>query len=271
MSTVTATVTSKDGTTIAFEQSGTGRTVVLVDGALTCRAFDRSEPHLADLLSERFTVVRYGRRGRGSSGDTLPYAIAREVEDLEALIDEVGGPAVVVGFSSGASLALAAAAALPGKLSKLVLYEAPYNDDAAAQQAWRDYTERLAALLAAGRRGDAVAAFMELTGAPAAAVAELRGTPVWPTLEAVAPTLAYDHIALLGERAAVPRAEAARVGVPTLVLDGGSSYPFMRETADLLAKFIPNAQRRTLEGQTHEVEASALAPVLTTFFGEEKV
>ena len=268
MSTVTSTVTSKDGTIIAFERSGTGPTVVLVDGALTYRALDRSEPHLADLLSERFTVVRYDRRGRGDSGDTPPYAVARETEDLEALIDEVGGPAFVVGFSSGASLALAAATALPGKLSKLALYEPPYNDDAAAQQTWRGYTEQLGALLAEGRRGDAVAAFMKLTGAPAEAVAEMRGTPVWPTLEAVAPTLAYDHIALLGESAAVPREGAARVGVPTLVLDGGSSYPFMHETAALLASLIPNAQRRTLEGQSHEVEASALAPVLTAFFGE---
>ncbi len=271
MNTVTSTVTSKDGTTIAFEPSGAGPAVVLVDGALTYRAFDRSEPHLADLLSERFTVVRYDRRGRGDSGDTLPYAVAREVEDIEALIDEVGGPAFVVGFSSGASLALAAAAALPGKLGKLALYEAPYNDDAAAQRTWRDYTEQLRALLAEGRRGDAVAAFMRLTGAPAAAVAELRKTPVWPTLEAVAPTLAYDHVALLGESAAVPREGAARVGVPTLVLDGGSSYPFMQGTADLLASLIPNAQRRTLEGQTHEVEASALAPVLTAFFEEENL
>lgn len=267
MSTVASTVTSKDGTTIAFEQSGAGRTVVLVDGALTYRAFDRSEPHLADLLSERFTVVRYDRRGRGDSGDTLPYAVAREVEDMEALMDEVGGPAFVVGFSSGAALALAAAA-LPGKLSKLALYEAPYNDDAAAQRTWQDYTAQLGALLAEGRRGDAVAAFMRLTGAPAAAVAEMRRTPVWPTFEAVAPTLAYDHIALLGERAAVPREQAARIGVPTLVLDGGSSFPFMHETADLLGELIPNAQRRTLEGQTHEVEASALAPVLTAFFGK---
>lgn len=268
------TVRSADGTTLAFTQSGTGPALIVVDGALVYRAFDQGGERLAALLSEHFTVYRYDRRGRGESADTpsshaRAYAVAREVEDLEALMGEAGGEAFVYGVSSGAALALEAALQLPGKVRKLALYEAPYNDDEAAREAWQDYTGQLRTLLAEDRRGDAVALFMRLTGAPADAVEEMRQAPVWPLFEAVAPTLAYDHIAILGDDASVPRERAARLAVPTLVLNGGASYPFMHETAETLAKTIPNAQRRTLEGETHEVTAEALAPVLTAFFREE--
>src|SRR5215207_4950196 len=151
------TVRSKDGTTIAFEQYGQGPAVILVDGALQYRAFDQGETQLTLLLAKHFKVIQYDRRGRGDSTDTLPYAVKREIEDIEALIDEAGGSAYVYGISSGAALAMEAAIALPGKVKKLAMYEAPYNSDEAAQQAWKVYTTELGELLAAGRRGDAVA------------------------------------------------------------------------------------------------------------------
>ena len=259
------TVTSKDGTKIAFDQSGQGPVVIFVDGALQYRAFDQGMVSLAELLSKHFTVIHYDRRGRGDSTDTQPYALEREIEDIEAIIDEVGGSAFLYGISSGAALAMEAAIKLGDKVKKLAMYEAPYNDDPAAQQTWREYTKQLDELLIAGRDGDAVGHFMMLVGAPPDQVDEIRQTPMWPLWEAVAPTLAYDHIAALGEDGTVPVEQAARVSVPTLVMDGGASFPFMHTTAIALANAIPHAQHRTLEGQTHEVDSEALAPVLVKF------
>ena len=261
-----STVTSKDGTKIAFDQSGSGQAIILVAGAIQYRAFDQGFAQLAGLLAPHFTVISYDRRGRGDSTDTQPYAVAREIEDIEALIDETGGAASLFGISSGGSLAFEAALALGGKVKKLAIYEAPYNDDEDARQAWKEYTRQLDELLAADRRGDAVALFMKLTGATDDQIDEVRQTPVWPLFEAVGHTLAYDHSAILGEEASVPTERAAGVAVPTLVMDGGASYPFMHETALALAEAIPHAQHRTLEGQTHEVAAEALAPVLVEFF-----
>jgi pimeloyl-ACP methyl ester carboxylesterase len=260
------TVTSKDGTTIAFDQSGQGPVLILVDGALQYRAFDQGMRQLADLLAPHFTVIHHDRRGRGDSTDTLPYAVEREIEDIAALIDQAGGSAFLFGISSGASLAFEAALALGGKVKKLAMFEAPYNSDHTAKQTWQEYTKRLADLLAAQRRGDAVALFMQLVGAPADSIDGMRQHPIWPLFEAVAPTLAYDHIAILGEDAAVPVERATRLAVPTLLLDGSASYPFMHETAVALANAMPNAQQRTLAGQTHEVAPEALAPVLIEFF-----
>ena len=260
------TVTSKDGTTIAFDQSGQGPAVILVDGALQYRAFDQGMAQLADLLAQHFTVIHYDRRGRGDSTDTQPYALEREIEDIDALIDEAGGPAFVYGISSGAALAMEAAIKLGDKVKKLAMYEAPYNDDEIAQQAWREYTQQLGELLEAGRAGDAVELFMMLVGATAADVEGIRQDPMWPLWEAVAPTLAYDHIAALGEDASVPTKRATSVTVPTLVMNGSESFPFMHVTAVALANAIPHAQHRTLEGQTHEVSSEALAPVLVEFF-----
>ena len=260
------TVTSKDGTTIAFDQWGGGPVVILVDGALQYRAFDQGMVDLANLLSQHFTVIHYDRRGRGDSTDTQPYALEREIEDIEAIIDEAGGSASLYGISSGAALAMEAAIKLRNKVTKLAMYEAPYNDDAASRQAWKEYTKQLGEILAAGRDGDAVGLFMMLVGATADQVEEIRQTPMWPLWEAVAPTLAYDHIAALGEEAAVPTDRAARVTVPALVMDGSASFPFMHATAQALASAMPNGEHRTLEGQTHEVAAEALAPVLIEFF-----
>ncbi len=256
------TVTSKDGTTIAFDRSGNGPALILVDGATMHRAMGSG---MAQRLARDFTVIQYDRRGRGDSTDTKPYAVQREVEDIDALIDEVGGSAFLVGFSSGAALAMEAAIELPRKVSGLAMYEAPYNSDEAARQRFREYRHRLDEAIRSGRRGDAMDLFMMYVGMPPDQLGGMHQQPMWPMLESVAPTLAYDA-AILGEDASVPVERAARVAVPTLVLDGGAGLPFMHTTATALSKAIPGAQHRTLEGQTHEVSPKAIAPVLVEFF-----
>lgn len=261
------TVTSKDGTRIAYDTIGQGPTVILVAGAFCSRYF-WSGPELAKLLAPHFTVYNYDRRGRGDSGDTRPYAIEREVEDIEALIDEAGGAASLYGHSSGAALSLEAALKLGKKVKKLAMYEAPYNDDAEAQRVWKQYIKHLTEALAADRRGDAAALFMELVGTPADQIEGMRHAPTWPMFEALAPTLAYDHAAILGDDASVPTERAASVTVPALVMNGGASYPFMYDTARALSQAIPHAELRTLEGQTHDVNLDVLAPVLVDFFSK---
>jgi pimeloyl-ACP methyl ester carboxylesterase len=259
------TVTSKDGTTIAFDQSGQGPAVILVDGALQYRAFDQGMAELADLLAQHFTVIHYDRRGRGDSTDTKTYELAREIEDIEALIDEAGGSAFLYGISSGAALALEAALALGGKVKKLAMYEAPYNDDKNARKGWKEYRQKLKELVAAGRKGDAVGLFMMLVGMPADQLEGMHQHPMWPLWEAVGLTLAYDAAAM-GEDGSIPSKRAARVPMPTLVMDGSESFPFMHGTAVALAKAMLKGQHRTLEGQTHDVSAEAIAPVLIEFF-----
>jgi len=257
------TVTSTDGTTIAYDAQGEGPAVILVDGALSVR---QGQLELAKLLAARCTVYGYDRRGRGDSADTRPYAVAREIEDLEALIDAAGGSACLYGHSSGGCLALEAAARLGGKIRKLALYEAPYNDDPAVRKPWATYIARLTEALADGRRGDAVALFMAFVGMPGEQIAGMRQAPVWAGLEAVAPTLAYDHTGILGPDLAVPAARAGRIATPTLVLAGGAGAPFMRVTAETLSQAMPRAELRILDGQTHDVDQAVLAPVLAGFF-----
>jgi pimeloyl-ACP methyl ester carboxylesterase len=262
------TVTSKDGTTIAFDQSGAGPALILVGGMFEQRAMESETAKLAafPLLAQHFTVIHYDRRGRGGSSDTQPFAVEREVEDIEALIDAAGGSAFVSGVSSGAALAFEAALKLPGKVKKVAMYEAPYNDDEAARQAWREFRQQLDLALAEDRRGDAIGLFMMLLGMPAEQLEEMRQYPLWPMWEGIAPTMAYDAAAV-GEDGSVPTERAASLTVPALVMDGGATpYPFMHESAMRLANAIPNSQQRTLEGQTHEVAAEALAPVLIEFF-----
>jgi pimeloyl-ACP methyl ester carboxylesterase len=257
--------TSKDGTTIAYDQSGKGPAVILVDGALCYRAFGPMAT-LSTLLAPHFTVFTYDRRGRGESGNTQPYALAREVEDIEALINAAGGSAFVFGTSSGGCLALEAVIQLGDKIKKLAMYEAPYNSDQTAPQEWKEYRTQLAELLAADRRGDAAALFMKFVGTPTDQIDGMRQAPMWPMFEAVAPTLAYDAAAM-GEDRSVPTKRAASVSVPTLVMNG-TVIPFMLDTANALAKAIPHAQHRTLEGQSHDVNLEVLAPVLVEFFAE---
>lgn len=261
-------IISKDGTAIAFSQSGEGDPVILVDGALCYRAFGPMEK-LAALLSKHFRVFTYDRRGRGESGDNAPYALEREIEDLEALIDEAGGSTFVFGISSGAALVLEAAISLGDKVKKLALYEAPYDSDEAARQRWKAYRKQLAELLTAGRKGDAVALFMMLVGMPAEHLEGVRQQPMWPLFEAIGHTLAYDAAAL-GEDGSVPIERVTNVSMPALIMDGAASFPFMHVTAVELTKALPNGELRTLEGQTHEVEAEILAPVLEKFYLEVK-
>jgi pimeloyl-ACP methyl ester carboxylesterase len=261
------TITSKDGTIIAFDQAGTGPALILVGGIFEQRAMDSETAQLAalPLLADYFTVVHYDRRGRGDSTDTLPFAVEREIEDIDALIGAAGGQAFLSGISSGAALAFEAARALGSKVKKLAMYEPPYNDDDDARRAWKEFRKQVTQALAEGRRGDAVGLFMLLLGVPADHLAEMHAYPSWPMWEAIAPTIAYDAAAL-GEDAAVPIGRAADLAVPTLIIDGGASYPFMHTSAAALAQAMPHAQHRTLEGQTHEVEASAIAPALVEFF-----
>lgn len=262
------TVTSKDGTTIAYDTVGQGPSVILVDGATGYRSAFAGDSDLARLLAPKFTVYTYDRRGRGESSDTQPFAVAREVEDIEALIDAAGGEAYVYGISSGGALALEAALGLPSKVKKLAIYEVPYDDSEAGVRAWKVYRAELDEFTAAGQRGDAVVLFMRFVGVPDEMIAGMRQSPMWPQLEAVAPTLPYDAAALGVDRT-VPKERAATLSVPTLIMDGGASIemmPFMRETAVSLTNAIPHAQHETLEGQRHDVDANVLAPVLAAFF-----
>jgi pimeloyl-ACP methyl ester carboxylesterase len=259
------TVTSRDGTRIAYDKSGNGPAVIVVNGALAERS---SNAELAPLLATRLTVYSYDRRGRGGSGDTKPYSVQREIEDIEALVDSAGGSAYVYGKSSGASLALQAASALGDKVKKLALYEAPYSEAGGASKEWREFRSKLDALLSADRRAEAIALFMKFVGAPDEAVAKMKASPAWPQMLAMAPTLAYDN-AVLGDDRAVPLTTAGKVKAITLVMDGSAStgpMPFMRSTANKLALVIPVAQRYVVEGQAHDVNPQVLAPILLKFF-----
>jgi pimeloyl-ACP methyl ester carboxylesterase len=252
-------VRSRDGTSIAYERIGSGPAVILVGGG----AGDRSEnaPLHAELRAG-FTVVNYDRRGRGLSGDTLPYAVEREIEDIEALIAEVGGSAHLYGVSSGGALALEAAAAGLA-IEKVAVYEVPYNLDDDWPQRWREYVDTLGALLAEDRRGDAFALFMRVAGAPEEAIASARESPMWPDLEALAHTLAYDAACLGDGRP--PTARLATIEQPTLVLTGGGGE-FYVPAADAIAASIPRAERLVLEGDSHVADPNVLAPVLERFF-----
>ena len=257
------TIISKDGTPIAFQRAGNGPAVILVDGALCCRA---SGP-LAELLATNFTVFTYDRRGRGDSGDTAPYSVEREVEDIEALVNEAGGSAFVYGTSSGAALALEAANRGLA-IRKLALYEAPLMVDDSRCPIPENQLARLNDLLSADRRADAVKLFLHLVGVPAIFVALMRLMPVWSKLTAVAHTLTHDIIILQDTRrdTSLPAGRWAAITAPTLVVDGGRSPASMRHAMRALASVLPNANLRTLKGQTHIVKPQVLAPALAEFF-----
>ncbi len=254
-------VISKDGTTIAFDRLGDGPAVILVSGGSVDRF---SNAGLADLLAADFTVYNYDRRGRGPSGDTLPYAIEREVEDIDAVVAAAGGSAHLYGSSSGAALALIAAEQLPGKITKLALWEPPFILDAKARPP-ADQVEQYNTMLAEGRRGDAARYFMEkIVRMPAEFVAGARSQPWWAATEALAHTLPYDAT-IMGDYS-LPTERAAAVSIPTIVLDGGASFGFMGPTADALAGVLPHGRRVTLAGQEHNIDPNVLAPALKEFF-----
>jgi alpha-beta hydrolase superfamily lysophospholipase len=254
------TVTSADGTIISIDRQGEGPAVVLVTGGSVDRS---SNAGLAALLATDFTVYNYDRRGRGESGDTAPYAVEREIEDLDAVIGAADGSASVYGTSSGAALA-AAAAARGLAITNLALWEPPYIiDDRPRPPA--DTARIYRELVAAGRRGDAVEYFMaKVVGMPAEFVAGARNSPWWPAQEALAHTLAYDA-EIMGDYT-LPVDRYASIKARTIVLDGGASPAWMRNTARTVASVIPGAQHRTLEGQEHNVDPAAMAAALREFF-----
>lgn len=259
-------VISRDGTRIAYDELGGGPPVILVGGAFNTRTFGPNAG-LAPSLAEHFTVINYDRRGRGGSTDTAPYAVEREIEDLEALIEVSGGSAHVFGISSGAALALEAANSGLA-IEKLALYEAPFIVDDSRAPVPDDYLPRLEGMVAADRRSEAVKLFLRQgVGVPAVFVAMMRMMPAWSKLKAVAPTVIYDAILVNDYRRGepLPSDRWTSVTMPTLVAVGGKSPEWMRNAMRELANVL-DAEHRTLEGQTHIVKPEALSPVLVDFF-----
>ncbi|MFD5258800.1 alpha/beta fold hydrolase [Streptomyces bobili] len=252
---------SRDGTSLAYARAGQGPAVILVSGAMSTGG---TVAPLAGLLAPYFTAFWYDRRGRGESGDTAPYAVEREVEDLAALIEAAGGEAALYGVSSGGALALeAAAAGLP--VSRVAVYETPFADFSEGGAEERAaYTEHLTEALAHDRRGDAVELFLRLTGLAEEMIQGARQSPMWPAMEGIAPTLAYDD-AVMGD-GLVPRERLASLDAPVLSLVGSASPDWLRRAARAVAEAAAKGTYRSLEDQTHMVDPNVLAPVLTEFF-----
>ena len=260
-------LTSKDGTTIGFEVEGAGPVVILVAGATQYRAVDQNiTPSLVRQLADSYTVVTYDRRGRGESSDTWPYAVAREVEDIEALIDALGGEAFVFGMSSGAVLALEAAAALPRKIKALALYEPPIDVEKSSA-AYRQDHAAMAALAREGKGEEMMSTFLSSVGMSAEALAGFKASPSWPAFANVGLTIEHDYRILADARAGdTPPERWQNAIMPVLVLDGDRSFPFMSAGADWVASILHSAQRITLADQSHEYDPNVMAPVLQVFF-----
>jgi pimeloyl-ACP methyl ester carboxylesterase len=269
---MTRHVVSRDGTRIACDRSGRGPALIIVDGALCSRGFGPSAK-LTRELEGQFTVVRYDRRGRGESGNTLPYDPAREVEDLAALIEDAGGSASLLGLSSGGALSLhAASAGLP--VDRVIAYEAPYVQEqagaggASAEVAHEAHLQRL---VETGDRGGAVTYFMrDMVGAPAFVPIMMRlFFWMWPKLVAVAHTLPYDAALMTGFR--VPRAAFAAITRPVLVLNGTKTDVRLKAAARAVAETIPTAQHDELAKQTHNVNPAVLARAVRGFLGHPQL
>ena len=258
---MTSYVTSHDGTEIAFDRLGAGPPVVVVGGLLCDR---QRMQDLADHLALWFTVVNYDRRGRGESGDTAPYAVAREVEDLEALIAELGDAASVYGHSSGAGLALhAAAAGLP--IRRLVLHEPPYGpDDEESTVGAGHLADIVMAALAEDDRTDAIEQFMAASGLPPELVEEMGRDP---RMQAMAPTMAYDFEVMgdVDRGGTIPEDVVRTVATPTLVIVGGASPDFFRDTGTRVAELLPDGMLTVLDGHDHGAPADVVAPVVARF------
>ncbi|HEY3260470.1 MAG TPA: alpha/beta hydrolase [Pseudonocardiaceae bacterium] len=255
------TVVSADGTRIAYDRLGEGPPVVLMGGALNDR---QTTAPIAELLAPRFTVFNYDRRRRGGSGDTPPYAIDREIEDLAAMIAEAGGSAFLFANCTGGMLALEAAARGVG-VTRLALYEPPYIVDDGQPRMDEAYRTRLAELIAEGRNGEAVEHFMiNAVGIPPELAAKRRMLPIWPALEALAPSLVYDAV-IAGDNSLPPLPRLADVTVPTLVIDGGASPDWQRNSVKALVDALPDARQRSAPGQNHRLVAEAVAPLLEEF------
>jgi pimeloyl-ACP methyl ester carboxylesterase len=257
-------IRSKDGTEIAFVTVGEGPPVILVPGALNDHRGRASGLPLAAHL-RGFTVVCFDRRGRGESGDTAPWSVQREIEDLAALIDVVGGTASVYGMSSGAMLALEAAIT-GAPIRKLALFEPPYIVEGTRERLGNDYHARLATAVAEGRPGDAVETFMrEAVQLPGPMVDGIKKQPFWPHLASFGPSLLHDA-AIAGDGSLPPAERLASVRVETLAMDGSASPTWMRTGVHTLAKALLNVVYRTLDGQTHDVDPAVLGAALADFF-----
>lgn len=258
--------TSADGTRIAYETRGAGPALVFVDGAMCQRAMGPSRP-LAQALADRFTTTCYDRRGRGESGaGESDYSVEREIEDLDAVIEAVGGHASVFSASSGAALALRAARA-GSQIDRLVAYEVPYVLDDTHAPVAPDLVDRVRAMVASGDRGGAVKAFMRAVGAPAPMVAVMPLFPVWSKMKAVAHTLAYDlsFVAPFQQGEALPDREFAGVEAPTLMIAGGKSPAYMKNAQAAIECQLPAGTLRELPGQTHMIKTKVVAPVVAEF------
>jgi pimeloyl-ACP methyl ester carboxylesterase len=270
MSTTTApttqTTTSADGTPIAYEVTGTGPALVIVDGALCQRAMGPSRP-LAAQLTDEFTVHAYDRRGRGESGPgSSPYAVDREVEDLLAVIDAAGGHAHVLAASSGATLALEAARA-GAPIDRLAVYEAPFIVDDSHAPNPRDLPQTVERLVEEGRRAEAVKTFLRVVGVPGPFLAIMPLMPAWKEMVAVAHTLTNDFTIVIGHQQGepIPAGYYDRVPAPTLVLLGAKSPAYMHSGQRAIADAVPGARLMTLPGQTHMIKAPVVAPVVAEF------
>jgi pimeloyl-ACP methyl ester carboxylesterase len=261
------TTRSRDGTSIAFDRSGSGQALVLVNGALSDRS---SGSTLAALLAPRFTVFSFDRRGRGDSGDGATYSVDREIEDIAALIKEAGGSAFVFGHSSGAALSLEAAASGLA-IRKLALYEPPFIVDASRPPMPRDYEDRLSALISSGRKGEAVEYFLATgPGVPAETIARMKNTPMWPAMLKMAHTLLYDAAIMAGKMDGLAPSPAswASVRMPCLLMDGGESPAWARRSVKILSEALPEARYLSLPGQTHSAAPELLVPALVEFFSD---
>ena len=259
-------VTSADGTRIAYESMGSGPAVILVDGALCYRGSGPALP-LANELKNDFTVFVYDRRGRGESGDTQPYAVEREVEDLQAIIAAAGGSVMLYGISSGGALALEAANKTAG-VSKVFVYEAPFITDDSRHLKPR-YVERMNELVRSGDTGGALKHFMRTgVGVPAFAVFMMQLMPMWKRLKQIAPTLVYDTaiVGPLMQSRPIPRGTWANLRQPAMIVGGTKSDAWMRNAQKSIAAALPNARHAELAGENHMVKPTAIAPLIRDFF-----
>lgn len=251
------TVISKDGTKIAYEKQGNGPAVILIASAV---ADHRDASQLAEQLAAHFTVYNYDRRGRGQSSDVAPYAVQREVEDIEALIHTAGGNACLFGSSSGAVLALEAASSLGNQVTKLYLYEPPFIINDSRKPVPTDYVQHLNTLNEADRRSEAVEYFVsEALGIPAEYIGYMKADPSWQAMESMSHTLAYDGMIMCDTQSGKPLpTDRWKVNVPTLIMTGENSEPLFHDSAKALAELLPLVESRTLPGQDHS--AVVMAP-----------
>jgi pimeloyl-ACP methyl ester carboxylesterase len=265
-----STVTSSDGTKIAYDTTGSGPALIVVTGATQFRAFDSSLKVLADLLRDRFTVINYDRRGRGESGNTLPFSPQREIEDIAALIEgPAGGRASILGYSSGSVVALEAAVAGLA-IDKVIMYEPPFvTAGSGFPPPPDDYVERLNAMAAAGDKDGPPTFFMSTVGMPPQAIEGAKQSPMWPIMQSVGPTIAYDGQFMFAAYYTAGKFPERwkKATMPVLVLNGDASFPFMPSAAQAVTNALPNARHKVLVGQGHGPRPDVFAPAIRDFLG----